>query len=78
MKKTEENKRKFDRLNVGVKFRKKRIELGFPNAEMFSSQHGINRSVYQRLEAGKDMLLSTFLMACECLQLNPIDVLKNE
>lgn len=52
-----------------VIIRKRRLELGYSNAEMFANHHGLNRSVYQRWENGEDLNLSSLLKLLEILEM---------
>lgn len=52
-----------------VIIRKRRLELGYSNAELFANDHGLNRSVYQRWENGEDLNLSSLLKLLEILQM---------
>ncbi len=52
-----------------VVIRKRRLELGYTNAEMFANHHGLNRSVYQRWENGEDLNLSSLLKLLEILEM---------
>lgn len=56
-------------IEFSVIIRRKRIELGYNNAEIFANHHGLNRSVYQRWENGEDLNLSSLLRLLEVLEM---------
>lgn len=63
-------------MDIGVKIRKQRIALGYRSAEKFAFDHGINRSVYERWEQGKDMLVSNLILVAKALKVEPSELLK--
>ncbi len=69
-----ENKFK-SKLRTGTIVRKKRIELGYKSAEKFAHDHNVNRSTYQRIEAGNDLLLSTVFRLAEIFNCHPNDLI---
>lgn len=69
-----ENKFK-SKLNTGVIVRNKRTALGYKSAEAFAHAHNINRSTYQRIEAGHDLLLSTVYRLADIFQCTPQELI---
>lgn len=70
-----ENTKYKSRIKTGTIVRRKRIELGFKSAEAFAFEHGINRSTYQRIESGKDVLLSTVFRLADIFKCEPIELI---
>jgi len=62
-------------MEVHIKIRNRRIELGYNSAEQFAFDHKLNRSTYQRVEQGKNMTLDTLVKIAQALKIDLKDLL---
>lgn len=61
-------------INIGIIFRKLRIEKGYKSAEQFSFDNELNRTAYWRWENGENMTLSSFLKLCSIHNISPKEI----
>jgi transcriptional regulator with XRE-family HTH domain len=61
-------------VNLGVIFRKLRLEKGYKSAEQFSFDFELNRTAYWRWENGENMTMISFLRLCSIHNISPKDV----
>jgi hypothetical protein len=61
-------------INLGIIFRKLRIEKGYKSAEHFSFDNELNRTAYWRWENGENMTMLSFLKLCSIHNLSPKDL----
>lgn len=62
-------------MEVHIKIRNRRIELGYNSAEQFAFDNKLNRSTYQRVEQGKNMTLYTLVKVAQALKIELKDLL---
>jgi transcriptional regulator with XRE-family HTH domain len=62
-------------MEVHIKIRNRRIELGYNSAEQFAFDNKLNRSTYQRVEQGKNMTLDTLVKVAQALKIELKDLL---
>lgn len=62
-------------MEVHIKIRNRRIELGYNSAEQFAFENKLNRSTYQRVEQGKNMTLDTLVKVAQALKIELKDLL---
>jgi len=62
-------------MEVHIKIRNRRIELGYNSAEQFAFDNKLNRSTYQRIEQGKNMTLDTLVKVAQALKIELKDLL---
>lgn len=60
--------------DFAVIIRNIRISQGYNSAEKFATDHGLNRSVYQRWENGEDLNLSSLLRLLELFGISGSDL----
>ena len=62
-------------MDVNIKIRKRRLELGYKSARKFAEYNNINRSTYEKIERGNDLKISTLYRIAKLLQIEPKELL---